>query len=246
MFTYYSGHKVLLPRKILNENSYINKPLISVGIVLGTLLDIQLVGGHLLWQVSPSRTPVFFQVLTLAMVQLWCALDLFPVQFLCMLLSDMGIGDLNQKTWFLCLPCCFPAVWQGNQISPLSLSCLIYKMGREQYSPRLIVKVNQCYLLRAGVAGGGGGVGVGGWGYGGGGMGWKHNTLQTVRVLWNRELCEAWLVILSLSLFSGMYNISYNDSQPQKNYQRELLRIPRPGLHSQIFLLNWFRVEPSI
>lgn len=40
MLTYYSGHKALLPRRILNENSYINKELINVGIVLGTLLDI--------------------------------------------------------------------------------------------------------------------------------------------------------------------------------------------------------------
>lgn len=44
----------------------------------------------------------------------------------------------------LLFSCC---VTLGNQILPLSLSCLIYKMSKKQYSSRLVVKVHQCYLL---------------------------------------------------------------------------------------------------
>lgn len=56
----------------------------------------------------------------------------------------------------LLFSCC---VTLGSQIPPLSLSCLIYEMGKKQYSPRLIAKVNQCYLLEGSR---------------------EHNTLQTV------------------------------------------------------------------
>ena len=111
VFTYYSGHKAVLPRKILNENSYINRPLISVGIVLGTLLDISWLVDICYDQSVHLGLPCSFR----AWPWPWCSYDVpwtsSQVQFLCMLLSDMGIGDLTQKTWSLCLPCCFPAVW---------------------------------------------------------------------------------------------------------------------------------------
>ena len=182
MFTYYSGYKALLPRKILNENSYINKQLINVGVVLGTLLDISC--GHLLGPVGPSRTPLFFQLLTLAVVQLWCAQDLCPSPSPLYVAQWYGRRRPESENLVpmpaLLFSCC---VTLGNQISPLSL---IYKMGKKQYSPRLVVKVNQCHLLGEK----------------------KHSTLQTV------GLCETVSSVrpdwwFSLSLFFLVCIISH-------------------------------------